>query len=43
MKILHKLPINFHTMDSDEDDVLDPDVMEEASPDLGDEEETDLL
>lgn len=31
-------------MDSeDEDKPLDPDLMEEASPDLGDEEEVDLL
>ncbi len=31
-------------MDSeDEDKTLDPDLMEEASPDLGDSEEVDLL
>lgn len=27
----------------DKDETLDPDLMEEASPDLGDSEETDLL
>ena len=31
-------------MDTEDDDkTLDPDLMEEASPDLGDEEEVDLL
>lgn len=30
-------------MDEDEDKTLDPDLMEEASPDLGDEEEVDML
>lgn len=37
------LTINFHVMDSDNDDILEPDLMEEASPDFASDEEADLL